>query len=411
VAGWNLYLLALLVVAARSHREDGKERSPADTPALVVLVPAHDEQAGIAATLRSLVTQSYPTGKFEVIVIADNCSDLTASVAEDVGVTVWPRTAPDARGKGRALTWALARLAQRSPPPRGVVVVDADCIASPNLLAAIGERIAAGCAAVQARYIVGNPAASTASALRFAGFSLVHDVRMAAKSHLDLSAGLMGTGMAFSWDTLARVPWDSLTITEDTEYHLKLVAAGMRVAYAPEASVSSDMPTSFTTGVDQQERWEAGKRQILTTVVPQLLRSSATRRDLATVNAVLELFVPPQAALFGANVFGAALAFAGGRGRARRAASAINLAAQGAYVLGGLAYVKAPARVYRSLASAPALALRKTAILVRLAVGHGPTTFVRTARGSDGTAGDDDTERHPASATPAKVQSSKFGIV
>jgi hypothetical protein len=228
---------------------------------------------------------------------------------------------------------------------------------------------------------------------------------MAAKAHLGLSAGLMGTGMAFAWDTLERIPWDAETITEDTEYHLKLVADGLRVVFVPEAAVSSDMPTSFAGGNNQQERWEAGKRQIVRTLLPALVRSRRTSRDLAMANAAFEVFLPPQTALLSANACAGALAFAGAGGRLNRRIAAINAGAQAGYVLGGLAHVKAPPAVYRALLAAPSLAVHKAGILARVARGQAATTFVRTERDAGPGA-----VRQPASVTAANTKSKRFGI-
>jgi hypothetical protein len=57
-----------------------------------------------------------------------------------------------------------------------------------------------------------------------------------------------------------------------------------------------------------------------------------------------------------------------------------NLSGQGAFVLGGLALMRAPAPVWRALAFAPALAVWKLVLLRRLWLGPRPREWVRTAR-------------------------------
>src|SRR5205814_8518557 len=124
---------------------------------------------------------------------------------------------------------------------------------------AMAARLAAGAAAGQADYVVANPGASWAAALRFAAFRLINTVRPAGRERLGLSAGLLGTGMAFRRDLLRRLPWDAFSVAEDQEYHARLVLAGERVAFAREASVSSAMPAGLRAARTQQERWEGGK--------------------------------------------------------------------------------------------------------------------------------------------------------
>src|ERR1043165_2592953 len=57
------------------------------------VVPAHDEEQGIGATVRKLFAGDYPPELFEVWVGADNCSDATAARARDAGATVLERAA------------------------------------------------------------------------------------------------------------------------------------------------------------------------------------------------------------------------------------------------------------------------------------------------------------------------------
>ena len=75
-----------------------------------VIVPAHNEETVIAATLASLNDLDYPRALFDVHVIADNCDDATAAVARDYTPFVHERTDRTAMGKGQALRWLFDRL-------------------------------------------------------------------------------------------------------------------------------------------------------------------------------------------------------------------------------------------------------------------------------------------------------------
>jgi len=128
-----------------------------------IIVPAHNESAGIAETVRSLLGIDYPADHFDVLVVADNCSDDTAARAREAGAQVLERTDTERRGKGYALHHAFERLPKDVD---AVVVVDADTLVSPNLLRAFAARRELGAAAIQADYAVRNVDASWRNPLR-----------------------------------------------------------------------------------------------------------------------------------------------------------------------------------------------------------------------------------------------------
>lgn len=373
------YLLALLGAAAYGRRARPSHANAAEHLRFTVLIPAHDEESGIEGTLASLEALDYPTDRLEVVVIADNCRDRTAAVARTAGATVYERTDPDRRGKGHALAWALERLRAEQSDGDVIVFLDADCQVSPNLLAAMEARLRAGAEAVQADYVVANPGESWSSGLRYAAFALINTVRPLGKGTLGLSCGLLGTGMGFKRTLLEREPWEAYSLAEDGEYHLRLVASGARVAFAREASVSSAMPTSLRGAREQQLRWEGGRWELIRSWTPKLLRSGLRHRDPVRLHAALEPVVPPQSLLLAGN---AALAVAALvlRSPVGLTLAGANLAGQGAYILGGLALVRAPARVYRALALAPVLMLWKVGLYVRILGGRGSKGWVRTER-------------------------------
>src|SRR4051794_30113861 len=70
--------------------------APKNRPPCAVLIPAHNEEEGLAATLENVRGQLRPSDR--LVVIADNCNDNTAAVARAGGAEVVVRQDGDRRG-------------------------------------------------------------------------------------------------------------------------------------------------------------------------------------------------------------------------------------------------------------------------------------------------------------------------
>ena len=264
-----------------------------------IVVPAHNEEAEIAATVSSLLDVDYPRSLFRVLVVADNCSDATADRARDAGAQVLVRQDTEHRGKGYALAFAFAR-SRQDHFADVVVVVDADTLVSKNLLTAFAARFAAGAAVVQADYGVRNPNASWRTRLMTIALSAFHGVRSVARERLGLSCGLRGNGMGFSREVLAAHPPQAFSIVEDLEYGIHLGYAGIRVEYVHEAHVFGHMAVSEQASRTQRRRWERGRKALVRAHVASLLSEALRKRDACLFDLALDLIIPPigQLALF-----------------------------------------------------------------------------------------------------------------
>jgi GT2 family glycosyltransferase len=350
-----------------------------------VIVPAHNESRGIAATVASLRALDYPAAALRVVVVADNCTDDTAARAREAGAVVLERHDAERRGKGYALAHGYeASLAAGFA--EAVIVVDADTVVSPNLAAAFAARFAGGADAVQAEYGVRNGEASWRTRLMVIAFTLFHTLRSLGRERLRLSCGLRGNGMGFSASLLRRVPPRAFSIVEDVEYGATLALAGVRVSYVAEATVRGEMPETEQASRSQRERWERGRWALVREHVPGLLRAAVTRRDRVPLDLALDLLVPPLtwlALATGAGAVAAAAAFARGAVGAPVAgawlAAALCLAA---YVVRGCVLSGVGARAILDLAWAPVYALWKITLIIR-PTSRRPGEWVRTARSFD----------------------------
>lgn len=281
--------LALLALLARRGTPPEPQR---DRPRFDVVVPAHDEERVVAATVRSLLALDYPRDRFRVLVVADNCGDRTAEAAAGAGAQVLTRVNPERRGKGYALAFAFERV-MADGVADAAVVVDADTLVSPNLLTAFAARLACGERVLQAAYGVRNPQASWRTRLLRLAFALFHDVRSLARERLRLSCGLRGNGMAFTRGVLRAVPYDAFSIVEDLEYGLRLGLAGCRVAYVDEASVLGEMAAGERASRSQRRRWESGRFHIARRYAPDLLARALRERNAMLLDLALDVLVPP----------------------------------------------------------------------------------------------------------------------
>jgi 1,2-diacylglycerol 3-beta-glucosyltransferase len=249
---YYLFLAAVQLLAGERRRPTGTNAAHT----FAILIPAHDEEAALPATLAACATLDYPADRFTVYVVADNCTDRTAAVAAAAGAVVLERHDDTQRGKGPALAWVLERVLPRRPD--AVVVLDADCRIDRHALREFDERLSSGDAVLQASYVAANPEESGISYAVAVGNVLENDLFYAPKSRLGLAVLLRGTGMVFRRDVLERHPWRAHSITEDTEYTLELLRAGLRVRFLPHTRVVSDFPAHAGQLGVQRRRWASG---------------------------------------------------------------------------------------------------------------------------------------------------------
>ena len=105
---------------------------------VTVLIPAHNEEASLAATIASLLTQSHRPER--VVVVADNCTDSTVAIARRAGVEV-VESVDNVLKKAGALNQELKRLLPGQGDNDVVMVVDADTVLDDGFLAAAVTRM------------------------------------------------------------------------------------------------------------------------------------------------------------------------------------------------------------------------------------------------------------------------------
>jgi 1,2-diacylglycerol 3-beta-glucosyltransferase len=379
------YLLVLTVTALVTHSPEVPAATR--TRRFAVLVPAHNEEGVIARVLTSLNALDYRTDCVDICVVADNCDDATAPIARALGAHVYERSSEAERAKGFALRWLIQQLADSGQTYDAFVVVDADSVLAPNFLRCMNARLEAGAQAVQAYYAVLNPRQSPIAGLRYAALAAVHYLRPLGRSRFGLSAGLKGNGMCFSADILERFAWSWFTLAEDVEFHLALVAEGIRVDFAPETWVKADMPVTLQQASSQNARWERGRLQLMRQHVPRLLWDGLRHRSWLQIDAAAEQLIPPLSVPFaiGASTSGVGLLLGS---VALAAIAAACLVGYVVYLVAALALVRAPLRVYLTLGVAPVYIAWKVGVYARSLLGERSTAWVRTAR-------------TPTSATPS----------
>src|SRR5947209_174434 len=94
-------VLAIETLVALLPARTRKSQTDQPRPRCAILIPAHNEQVGIASTIAHLRPELREGDR--IIVIADNCSDHTAEIAREQSVEAIERQDTERRGKGFAL--------------------------------------------------------------------------------------------------------------------------------------------------------------------------------------------------------------------------------------------------------------------------------------------------------------------
>lgn len=379
--------------AEPNHENSGNKFSPLTR--FIFVIPAHNEESGIAGTVKSCLESHYPESLRSVWVIADNCTDSTASRAIEAGAQVFERFDATKKSKGYALECFFETMSTFD----AAVIVDADTLVDPVALNDFDARVRAGQDWIQGYYGVTNADSSWRTKLMTYALALFNGVWLWGQDACGLGCALRGNGMCFSREGLRRQPWRAYGLAEDLEFSWLLRLAGERVHFSPKARVYGEMVSrGGQAAASQRQRWEEGRAELKLRFAPELWQSTRLGWFKKCV-ALCDLFAPPLSRIVGAWVISVALIVAyvflawerpietqstwALAPEVARAAFAALVTLQGTigacllfYLASPFVLLELPIRYLKALCMAPAYIVWKASIALR----KKPASWVRTQR-------------------------------
>jgi cellulose synthase/poly-beta-1,6-N-acetylglucosamine synthase-like glycosyltransferase len=287
-------LVLLIEIAAAPVGQQADNVSDIVRGPVLVLIPAHDEGPAILPTLSDVKAQLKAGDR--LLVVADNCSDNTAEIAEAAGADVIRRNDPLRQGKSFALDFGFQSLTERDP--RTLIAIDADCRIDEGAI----DRLARTCVSTnrpaQALYLMSAlPEDQNQHLISEFAWRVKNDLRPSGMHRLGLPCQLMGTGMAFPRELLKQVNLASGHLAEDLELGLQLAAAGRAPTFCPTARVTSHFPSLGKASLSQRRRWEHGHLSVVFKKVAPCLLLALRNADWRLLVLSLDAAVPPVALL------------------------------------------------------------------------------------------------------------------
>lgn len=291
LAPFTAWIVGLWALAIRSLAPRPPAPTVDATPRFAIIVPAHNEGEVISETVKSILACDYPRERFRLYVIADNCTDNTAELAEKAGAEVLRRQDAVNRGKGHALAYALEAI--KNEPCDAVLFMDADSTPNPDYLRVMANYRVRGDVMIQGRYDIDQPDRNWFTRLTSISFVLRNRWLFPACDALGLTLPLRGSGMCFDSRLIFRLGWESHGLNEDMEMTLRLIKEKIRVTFAPQAVSRQFMPATPAMAATQRQRWSAGEHNLRRILIKQEIPGALRRRDwLGAVSLVL-MAMPP----------------------------------------------------------------------------------------------------------------------
>ena len=222
----------------------------------MAIIPAHNEEMVVGNLIESLKNQNYPKDKYDIYVIADNCTDMTKKIAENA-------------------------------PYDAFCVFDADNIVDENFLVSMNKKLCQGEEVVQGYRDIKNPTDSWVSAGYAIFYWMMNRFYHLARYNLGLSPLINGTGFMVKFDVVKPDGWETETLTEDIEFSLQRIIAGKKLGWSTDAIVYDEQPVEFKQSWSQRSRWTVGHIQCMGIYTKQLALAVKEKKTAMNFDGLL----------------------------------------------------------------------------------------------------------------------------
>jgi len=224
---------------------------------IAVLIFAWNEADIIEDTIESVREALAPDDM--LFIVADNCSDETATLARNAGAYVVVRSNGSANGKGDALSWFVGEYERILIGYSRLIILDADSQIKSDFLDRVKENISEGCEVMQCFV---SPQFEDISPIgKLAAISEIHDQHISdnIRTKLGWPVRMRGTGMVIKPNLLFDMDGRLNTIVEDIALSLIFASKGILVKRLDEAVLFDPKPPTAGAAARQRARWFRGQ--------------------------------------------------------------------------------------------------------------------------------------------------------
>lgn len=282
-----IYSVFGLLYTERRKKINIKE---SQAPRIAVVIPAYKEDSVIVKTAESALRQSYPVGKYQVLVVADNLQRSTLYKLHNLPLSVL-EVQFESSTKAKALNAALNYLPENFDM---VVVLDSDNIIKSDFLTKMSEAFVQGHRAIQGHRTAKN--FNTAYSLLDAVSEEINNhIFCKGQQYLGMSSRLTGSGMGFEYQLFKQLMSEINAVGGfDKELELKLISSDAKIHYVPSAIVYDEKVSKSEVMVKQRSRWISSQFHYMKKYLPSGIVRLFKNQDFDYFNKSIQLAIPPR---------------------------------------------------------------------------------------------------------------------
>lgn len=259
------YKFVYMFLAFKAKRDKNPGLQDVKPRKYAVIIAARNEELVIGQLIKSIKNQKYPRELIDIFVVADNCTDHTALVAEKAGAFVRERFNSEQIGKGYALDYMIKTIQREysSKKYEGYFVFDADNLLDENYIAEMNKAFNQGYRVITSYRNSKNYDQNWISA----GYGLwfLHEAEYInlPRILLNTSCAISGTGFLVHADLIKENGgWIYHLLTEDIEFSVSQIIKGEKIGYCRSAIFYDEQPVTFSQSWHQRLRWAKGFYQV-----------------------------------------------------------------------------------------------------------------------------------------------------